>query len=331
MMTQESGKRSPVRREAGKPRRRSNSPSGFVLNVYKEIAWTSHDAVARIRKILDTRRVGHAGTLDPLANGVLVVGVGRATKLLQHLVELPKTYRGTLRFGVRTASGDGGGRLVETGPIPDRDLAALQTVAREFAGGYEQIPPMVSAVKQKGKRLYDLAREGKTVQRDPRYVKIERFDLLRYDSPRVDFEVKCGKGTYVRTLVEDLADRLGTVAAIESLTRIAIGPFTVEDSARLISRPGSQRAGLKAAAIPMGEALAHLPQIAIREPWVQKLRHGVLPPQSEFELDPALQGSCVRLLGPEEELLGLGRIEEGLTQDPIDRLAASVLRLEKVF
>jgi tRNA pseudouridine55 synthase len=331
MTMRESSKRTSSGREAGKSKRRPNSPNGFVLNVYKEIAWTSHDAVARIRRILDTRRVGHAGTLDPLASGVLVIGVGRATKLLQYLVELPKTYRGTLRFGVRTESGDGGGRLLETGPIPDLDLNALQQVARGFEGGYEQIPPMVSAVKQNGKRLYDLAREGKTVQRAPPRVEIERFDLLRYDSPRVDFEVVCGKGTYVRALVEDLAERVGTVAAIESLTRTAIGSFTVDESARLISRPGSERAGLKAVAIPMGDALLHLPQVAIREPWAQKLRHGVLPPPSELELDPALRGSCVRLLGPAEELLGLGRVEEGLADDSTDRLTAPVLRLEKVF
>ena len=308
------------------------SQNSFVLNVYKEIPWTSHDAVARVRRILGVRQVGHAGSLDPLAAGVLVVAVGRATKLMPHLMDLGKAYRGTFLFGRRTSSGDSGGEVVETGPVPEVDRERMQVLAREFIGESTQVPPMVSALKQDGRRLYDLARAGIQVERAPRRIHVSRFEILSVELPRVDFELECGKGTYVRTLVEDLAARLPALASIESLVRTKVGPFEVEDSCRLISPPGSEREGLMARAVSMAAAVGHLPAARVDGTYVHHLRRGSVPPWKalRFSQEPAV-GSTVRLLGPEAELLAVATVD--LLPGPADRpLAQScTLRLDRVF
>lgn len=305
---------------------------GCALNVYKEVSWTSHDAVARVRRILSESRVGHAGTLDPLASGVLLIGVGRATKLLSYLMELPKTYRGTFVLGRRTSTGDSGGATVERSAVPALDLAQAQAAAQAFLGSQDQVPPMMSAVKQGGQRLYELARKGIEVSRPARRVEVYRFQITAVELPRVDFEVDCGKGTYVRTLVEDLAMKLGTLGSVECLERSAIGPFGIADSVRLISEPGSRRDGLLAKAIPMSEALRHLPSVRVDARWVHHVRQGVVPPRTGFRFEgPPRPEAPVRVLGPERELLALGWVEilPGPAATPLED--ACTLRLERVL
>lgn len=308
------------------------SSAGFVLNVYKEVGWTSHDAVGRIRRILGERAVGHAGTLDPLAAGVLVVGVGRATKLLPYLTELPKEYRGTMLLGRKTSTGDLGGETIAEATVPSLELTGLRGAANEFLGRGLQTPPMVSAVKHEGRRLYELARKGISVERAPRAIEIRRFDIVAAEPPRVDFEVECSRGTYVRTLVEDFAEKLGTLGTVEALVRSRVGSFSVEWSTRLISRPGSEAKGLETAGIPMGEALAHLPAARLDRMAAERLRHGGVPPRSavRYETPPTGEG-LVRLLSPEEDLLGVGRLE--LLPGPADRPLSEALglRLERVL
>ncbi len=319
------------------PPRGAPAPSGalapaFVLNVYKEVSWTSHDAVGRVRRILDLKQVGHAGSLDPLAAGVLLVAVGRATKVVSHLMALPKSYRGTLRFGRRTTTGDGGGEMVAEGPVPQAGLEALQAAAARFHGTVLQVPPMVSALKQDGERLYDLARRGIEVDRAPRPVRIDRFTITGVDLPRVDFELDCGRGTYVRTLAEDLAAEFGTVAFVESLVRTRVGKFSIEDSCRLISPPGSERAGLSQLGISLGEALSHLDSVRVDARWIHRLRQGGVPPWNNltFNSKPEI-GSVVRLVGPEGELIALASLD--LLPGPADRPIehACALRLERVI
>jgi tRNA pseudouridine55 synthase len=311
---------------------RAADAAGFILNVYKEIPWTSHDAVARVRRILDWRSVGHAGSLDPFASGVLLVAVGRATKVVSHLMELPKRYRGTLRFGRRTATGDGAGAELETGPVPDVSADRLRAAAAAFLGKSWQTPPMVSAVKVDGKRLYDLARRGVEVERRPREILIHRFEILAAEPPRVDFELECSRGTYVRTLVEDFAAKFGALAFVECLTRTGVGRFDVADSCRLISLPCSQREGLLAQAVPMAEALQHLTGATVEGRLVHRLRQGILPPWKalRFTAQPRI-GETVRLLGPEGDLLALAVCEllPGPADRPIEQ--ASSLRLERVL
>lgn len=313
--------------------RASREPSaGFILNVYKEVPWTSHDAVARVRRILGLRQVGHAGSLDPFAAGVLLVAVGRATRLAEFLMEQPKSYRGTMIFGRRTNSGDAGGAILEEGPVPDLSLEQLRETAASFLGHGMQVPPMVSAVKHEGKRLYQLARRGVEVARPPRPVFIGRFDIVGFEPPRVDFEVDCGKGTYIRTLVEDFGARCHALASVESLARTAVGPFQVADACRLISAPGNTRTGLLERAVPMAEALAHLPAVRLGERWAQRVRHGAAPSfaslASDLECRP---GQTVRLLGPDGELIAVASVE--LVPGPADRpLAESChLRLDRVL
>lgn len=313
--------------------RASREPAaGLVLNVYKEIPWTSHDAVARVRRILGLRQVGHAGSLDPFATGVLLVAVGRATRLSEFLMDRPKSYRGTLIFGRRTSSGDAGGAILEEGPVPALTVERLQEAASSFVGHGMQIPPMVSAVKHEGQRLYKLARRGVEVERPARPVYIGRFEIRSVALPRVDFEVDCGKGTYIRTLVEDFGQRCGALASIEALSRTAVGSFRIEDSCRLISPPGNRRDGLLAGAVSMADALEHLPDVRLGDRWVQRVRHGAAPPfaalAGELECRP---GQAVRLLGPSGDLVAVATID--LTPGPADRpLAESChFRLDRVL
>ncbi|MFC1573491.1 tRNA pseudouridine(55) synthase TruB [Candidatus Eisenbacteria bacterium] len=225
---------------------------GFVLNVFKESPWTSHDAVARVRRILKFRKVGHTGTLDPFATGVLLCCVGRATKLSNVLMDLPKEYEGWMRFGVKTNTGDSSGEVLQTWEMSPPPLERLREAARSLEGEILQVPPMVSALKHQGQRLYKLARKGITVERQPRKVRVNSFEILAVEGPRVTFRVRCARGTYVRTLVEDFAELLGAGANVEELERTAVGPFRAADAVRI--DPPPEAAELIAKAVPMAEA-----------------------------------------------------------------------------
>jgi tRNA pseudouridine55 synthase len=196
----------------------------------KPAGCTSHDIVDQVRKALGTRKVGHAGTLDPDATGVLVLGVGLGTKLLQFVTGVDKTYHGEIVFGSETNTLDAAGETTATYDMtldPDQVSAA----AAAFVGDIEQIPPMVSAVKVDGKRLHELAREGKEVEREPRPVTVHRFDVTATDDPLVyRAEVHCSSGTYIRTLAADLGTALGGGAHLRKLRRTSVGPFTLDDA-----------------------------------------------------------------------------------------------------
>lgn len=202
---------------------------GLVV-VDKAAGWTSHDVVAKCRGIIGQRRIGHSGTLDPDATGVLLVGLGKATRLLRFLTDLPKTYVGEVVFGVETSTLDASGEVTarhDMAVTPEQVAAA----ARPLTGRIKQVPPMVSAVKVGGKRLHQLAREGVEVERAPREVEVYRFDTAGTDDPLVyAVEVECSSGTYIRTLAADLGTALGGGAHLRSLRRTAIGSFTLADA-----------------------------------------------------------------------------------------------------
>jgi tRNA pseudouridine55 synthase len=213
--------------------------------VDKDAGWTSHDVVAKLRGILGTRKIGHSGTLDPDATGVLLVGVGRVTRLLRFLTALGKTYTGEVVFGVETSTLDAAGEVTHTYDM-HVDVAAVRSAAVALTGDIEQIPPMVSAVHVGGRRLHELARAGIEVEREARPVTVHRFDVTATDDPLVySIDVDCSSGTYIRTLAADLGTALGGGAHLRNLRRTAIGSFTIDEARPL---PAITREGLLAPA-----------------------------------------------------------------------------------
>lgn len=203
-----------------------------VINIYKEKGWTSFDVVAKLRGILKIRKIGHTGTLDPDAEGVLPVCVGTATKAVEALMDHEKEYETVLLLGEKRDTGDVTGKLLEKKPYSSSE-ETLRTVISSFEGGYDQIPPMYSALKVKGKRLYEYAREGILIEREPRFVSIPKIEVTDIVLPRIRFRVTCGRGTYIRAFCEDIAEKAGTVGCMESLLRTRVGIFCIEEAHRL--------------------------------------------------------------------------------------------------
>jgi len=231
-----------------------SGPDGVVV-IDKPAGWTSHDVVAKLRGVLGTRKVGHSGTLDPDATGVLVLGVGRATRLLRFLTVLPKSYEGEIVLGVETSTLDAAGEIVATHDMTAVVADDVRSAAAALTGPILQIPPMVSAVKIDGRRLHELAREGKVVDRPPRPVTVHRFDLEPLvDQPGVwRCEVDCSSGTYVRTLAADVGTALGGGAHLRALRRTAVGRFTLDDA-------GTMEAPVL---LPMIAAVQHLATVVV--------------------------------------------------------------------
>ena len=227
------------------------SPFDGVLLVDKPKGLTSHDVVDRLRRHFGFKKVGHCGTLDPAATGLLVIVLERATKLQDHLMADDKTYEGTMLLGVATDSQDADGEVTAEKPVPPLTVEDLERVFDRFRGDIQQVPPMVSALKHKGQPLYKLARKGKTVEREPRAVHIYDFRLLALDSPRVQFRVTCTKGTYVRTLCADIGDIVGCGAHLAELRRLRSGKFDVQEARTLDQLLVSSRDELQAAVIPI--------------------------------------------------------------------------------
>jgi tRNA pseudouridine55 synthase len=194
---------------------------------------TSHDVVKEVRRILKIRRVGHMGTLDPQAKGVLLVGIGKGTKMARFLLELPKTYRAVMILGIRTDTQDALGKIIYKTTDFRISEAKLLQVFSEFIGEIDQIPPMFSAIKYKGRPLYSYGRKGVFLERKPRRVRIMELNLLEYKENRVAFELSCSKGTYVRTLCDDIGERLGCGGHLLDLERTKVGDFKVEQALRL--------------------------------------------------------------------------------------------------
>jgi len=207
----------------------------MILNVNKPAGITSHDVVDKVREISGIKKVGHAGTLDPFATGVLLILVGRgATRQSEEMMELEKEYRAVMKLGAESSTADRDGVITEVDierNVPDRE--EVEHVASQFEGDIEQIPPMHSAVKVRGKKLYELAREGKEIVRDPRQVHIERIELAAYEYPFVTLNITCHSGVYVRTLAEDIGDLLGTSAYLQELERMRVGEYHVLEAKSL--------------------------------------------------------------------------------------------------
>lgn len=226
-----------------------------VLLIDKPSAHTSHDVVARVRGILHMKRVGHAGTLDPMATGLLVLLLGKATKLSQYLMSVDKTYTGSVKLGQVTNTQDAEGDVLETRPVPELTEDAVRAGLRGMVGDQYQTPPMFSAIKIKGVPLYKSARAGEEIEREPRFIRVKRFDLTRWAPPdTLDFSVDCTKGTYVRTLAHDLGQKLGCGAHLSALRRISSGALNVDRAVTLEALQKMTPAEVQAALVPGYEA-----------------------------------------------------------------------------
>ena len=203
-----------------------------IMNIYKEAGYTSHDVVAKLRGIVGQKKIGHTGTLDPDAVGVLPVCFGSATKLCDMMTDKSKEYEALMRLGVTTDTQDMSGRILTESAVHVNG-SEVRDAVMGFVGGYEQVPPMYSALKVNGKKLYELAREGREIERQPRHVDITFIRITGMDLPEVRFEVGCSKGTYIRTLCADIGDKLGCGAVMAELKRTRVGNFRIEDSIRL--------------------------------------------------------------------------------------------------
>ncbi len=206
---------------------------GFILNINKPSGMSSFDVVREVRRLTSLRKVGHAGTLDPLAEGVLLICAGRATKRVSELMELEKEYRGTVRLGITTETDDGEGKIIKKKSVPDFSEEEIESVLNLFVGEIMQVPPMYSAIKSNGERLYRLARKGITVEREARVVHIKKIRLLSWKNPDIHLQVSCSRGTYIRALARDIGERLNTGGYLKYICRTRIGNFRVEDGYKI--------------------------------------------------------------------------------------------------
>lgn len=226
-----------------------------LLLVDKPSGMTSHDVVARLRHRLKIRQIGHAGTLDPMATGLLVILVGRATKVSQYLMSNDKEYEGTFELGKVTDSHDADGEVTETNPVPSLDAEAMRATMQTFVGDQFQTPPMFSAKKIKGVPLYKLARKGQEVEREPRFIHVHSFELLDFALPSVSFRLKSSKGTYVRTIAHDLGRKLGCGATLTALRRTGSGQFRLADATALAQFDTLSMADVRRRLIPVYQAV----------------------------------------------------------------------------
>ncbi len=249
-----------------------------LLVVDKPPGWTSHDVVARLRGVYGQRRIGHAGTLDPDATGVLLVGLGRVTRLLRFLQEAGKAYRGDVVLGVATSTLDAGGEVLDRRPLPVT-LEQVQAAAVRFVGDIQQVPPMVSAVKIGGRRLHELARRGEEVERAPRPVHIDRLDVEALQGgpyPVATILVECTAGTYVRSLAADLGGALGGCAHLARLRRLRVGSFTLDEAHPLDAVIADPDAAVLAPAVAMRD----LERLDVDDEEARAVRHGMTFPAS---------------------------------------------------
>lgn len=232
----------------------SNGPEGILL-VDKPKGMTSHDVVARMRRLYKLKKVGHAGTLDPMATGLLLIMLGKATKVSQFLMSHDKTYTGTLKLGQTTDSQDAEGELMSERPVPALESIDLEGLVASFLGDQYQTPPMFSAKKVNGQALYKLARKGVSVEREPRFIHVSRFEVLDVNMPEISFLISSSKGTYIRTLAHDLGEKIGCGAHLNALRRTRVGQFSIEDAHSLASLEAASPSILRRRLIPVHQAV----------------------------------------------------------------------------
>jgi tRNA pseudouridine55 synthase len=278
-----------------------------ILIIDKPQGMTSHAVVSRVRRLFNMRKVGHAGTLDPLATGLLIVALGQGTRILQFLMEETKAYRATLKLGEATDTQDAEGTVVTRESYGHLSLEAIAGACRAMQGAIEQIPPMYSALKKDGVPLYRLARKGMDIERAPRQVHIETLELLDIAPPRVTFDVQCSKGTYVRTLCHDIGLRLGCGAHLTALRRIRSGPFLERDAVSLADLEEASSERRTGHVLTLREALHNFPALTVEEEQCKRLIHGIPPELSAIKGPLSVPAGELVLLTNAEQLLAIAR------------------------
>lgn len=274
-----------------------------ILIVNKSSGMTSHDVVNSVRRLFGTRRVGHTGTLDPIATGVLVLLLGSATRLAQFMAHDDKRYRGTIRMGIETSTYDADGEVVAVKPV-EVGLEAIQAAVAGFRGDIQQIPPMYSALKVHGQKLYSLARQGITIEREPRAVTIYHSEVLAWQPPDLILDVQCSAGTYIRSLAHDVGEALGCGAHLRALTRTASHGFTLAESHTLDALNAlSQEGRLINTLLSPRVALGQAPAVTLTRAQVTAVRHGqsiALPEVEEAQVLQVVdqQGDLVAVMIP---------------------------------
>ncbi|KPL20011.1 MAG: hypothetical protein AMJ92_00775 [candidate division Zixibacteria bacterium SM23_81] len=282
-----------------------------LLNIDKPSGWTSHDVVAKVRRALRIQKIGHTGTLDPIATGVLLLCVGRATKMARFLVGLEKEYRATIMLGGESDTLDAQGQISLSNESPKVSMAEMRKVCDRFLGTQEQIPPMFSAVKHRGQPLYRLARQGKTVARHPRPVFIRSLEICHIDLPQVILQISCSSGTYIRVLAADIGKELGCGAYLLELKRTRLGPFRDGDAlplARVVEL--AQLEQLEQFLLPVGQGLITYPRFVVRPREVSRVIHGQPMTREIFrEVDiGAKKGDAIRIEDTEGKLLAMAEL-----------------------
>ncbi len=287
-------------------RQRGREVNGILL-LDKPIGITSNDALQQVKRLFDARKAGHTGNLDPMATGLLPLCLGEATKVSAFLLDADKRYRGTCKLGVRTNTGDADGEAIETRPVGEFSEAQVREVLARFTGEIEQIPPMHSAIKHQGQPLYKLAHQGLEVERQPRRVTIYELSLVRLAGDELEIDVHCSKGTYIRTLAEEIGAALGCGAHLNQLRRTMAGPFTeagmvTMDQLKQLLLEGGQ-AAIDGLLLPIEGALAGWPAINLTANLAYYVRQG-----QAVQVSQAPTQGWVRLIGPEGDFIGVGHI-----------------------
>lgn len=285
---------------------RGRNLNGVVL-LDKPVGISSNAALQLVKRLYHAAKAGHTGNLDPLASGMLPICLGEATKLSAYLLDADKVYVGTCKLGIKTASGDAEGEVLAVRPVPSLDESLIETVLERFRGEIEQVPPMHSALKQNGQPLYKLARQGIEVERQPRRVMIHALRLLRWSDDELELYVHCSKGTYIRTLAEDIGEALGCGAHLGQLRRTRVGPFQEQDMIALDQlRDEEAEQGNEAIdrhILPMDMALGEYPAVMLSETALFYVRQG-----QAVQIPKAPTLGLVRMYGPGEAFIGVGQV-----------------------
>jgi tRNA pseudouridine55 synthase len=291
----------------GRRRQQGRSVNGILL-LNKPVGLTSNDALQQVKRLYYARKAGHTGSLDPLADGLLPICFGAATKLSAYLLDADKRYRVRVRLGVTTTTGDREGEVLESRPVQGVTEAEAERVLERFTGAISQLPPMYSALKHKGQRLYALARKGIEVEREPRTVRIHTLRLQAWAPPELELDVHCSKGTYVRTLAEDIGNALGCGGHVVALTRTGVGPYGADrmvDLRTLVELAAEEQYPQMAELLlPLDSALEHWPEVLLSGDAAYYLQQGqpVLVPRAPTE-------GWVRLYTADRRFLGVGQIQ----------------------
>lgn len=288
-------------------RRRRGLPVNGIVLLDKPKGLSSNHALQRVRRLFDAQKAGHTGTLDPMATGLLPICLGEATKFSAHLLEADKVYRTRVELGVITDTGDAEGSVIEQHDVPELTAQDVEAVLTRFRGDIDQVPPMYSALKHQGKKLYELAREGKRVERAARRVSVYDARLLSFEGTAFELEVSCSKGTYIRTLAEDIGKALGCGGHISQLRRLKTGPFDGDAMWTLEALEAlTDQAAREAELMPVDVLVDHLPSLLLDESAYGRLAHGQ---SANLTIGDSLPPDALARLYYAESFIGLGVVK----------------------